>query len=254
MPRLTSGANTTEERLQKILARAGFGSRRFCEQLIREGRVTVNGQVIRELGSKAVAQKDRIRVNGQPLVLETEKVYLMLHKPAGYVTTLHDPEGRKKAIDLFPREKLPRIFPVGRLDYQSEGLLLFTNDGNLMQTLLHPSKEITKVYQAKVKGKISETERRKLSQGITLPEGKTLPARVKFLKAAEKNSWIEMEIKEGRYRQIRRMCEQIGHPVLRLIRVALGPLNLGNLKVGAFRSLTSKEVKTLKEYRAKLFD
>lgn len=240
-----------EERLQKILARAGLGSRRFCEQLISEGRVTINGRAVRELGSKAVAGKDRIRVDGKPIVLEQEKVYFMLHKPAGYITTLSDPEGRKKAIDLFPKEKLPRIFSVGRLDYNSEGLLLFTNDGDLMQALLHPSKEITKLYRVKVKGRIGDKELQKLRQGIFLTEGKTSPAKVKFLEAVEKNSWLELEIKEGRYRQIRRMCEKIGHPVLRLIRVALGPLNLGNLKSGSFRLLTAKEVKALKGYEAK---
>lgn len=237
-----------EERLQKILARAGLGSRRYCERLILEGRVSVNGKVVKKLGSKAVAEKDRIRMDGKPLVLEKEKVYFILHKPAGCITTLSDPQGRKKAIDLFPREKLPRIFPVGRLDYNSEGLLLFTNDGYLMQALLHPSKEITKIYRVKIKGRIGEVALRKLSQGIMLPEGKTLPAKVRFIEAAERNSWIEIEIKEGRYRQIRRMCEKIGHPVLRLIRKTQGPLSLGNLKSGTFRLLTSKEIKALKAY------
>lgn len=231
-------------RLQKILAEMGIASRRKAEELILEGRVTVNGKLA-ELGMKADPEVDHIKVDGRLLIRPEPKVYYIFYKPEGVVTTLYDPEGRPTIKDFIKR--IPyRIYPVGRLDYHSEGLLLLTNDGELSYAILHPSRKIPKTYIVKVKGHVEEKELDKLRHGIRLEEGLTAPARVRFIRYSEANSWVEITIHEGRKRQVRRMFEKIGHPVLKLKRIAINGLRLGTLKPGEIRQLTKEELQLLK--------
>ncbi len=231
-------------RLQKILAEMGIASRRKAEGLILEGRVTVNGKVA-TIGMKADPQRDHIKVDGKLLLRPEPKVYYLLYKPAGVVTTLYDPQGRPTVKDFLKR--IPyRIYPVGRLDYHSEGLLLLTNDGELSHAILHPSKKIPKTYLVKVKGYVEEEGLKRLRKGIRLEDGPTSPARVRLVRYSEKNSWVEITIYEGRKRQVRRMFEKIGHPVLKLRRIAINGLRLGDLKPGELRQLTSEEIRLLK--------
>lgn len=232
------------ERLQKILARAGIASRRKCEQLILDGRVTVNGRVVRELGVKADPHKDRITVDGRPIRAE-KHVYLMLYKPRGVVSTVSDPQGRKTVLDLIGNEVRERIFPVGRLDMDTSGLLLLTNDGELMHALLHPSRKIYKTYRAYVQGSVSREEVEQLQKGVQLEDGMTAPARVRKVRETEGRTLLEIAIHEGRNRQVRRMCEAVGHPVLSLRRVKFAFLTLGRLKAGEYRFLTWEEVARL---------
>jgi len=234
------------ERLQKLIARAGIASRRAAEQLILDGDVTVNGRVVRELGSKADPAVDHIKVRGKLLLFKTPQTYLMLNKPKGYVTTLRDPEGRPTVADLLHGVK-GRVFPIGRLDFDTEGLLLFTNDGELAQRLMHPRHEVPKTYLAKVKGKIADDEIATLqSGGIHLPGGVTAPCRVRRVREAEENSWIEVTLHEGKKRQVRMMLDRVGRPVLKLKRIAYGGVNLGDLEPGRFRFLRSEEVRRLR--------
>ncbi|MBI5166720.1 MAG: rRNA pseudouridine synthase [candidate division NC10 bacterium] len=235
-----------KERLQKILARAGLGSRRRCEQLILEGRVVINGQVVANLGAQAVPGRDRIQVDGCPLSPFPENVYILLYKPRGYITSRSDPQGRPVVLDLLPRHGLPPLFPVGRLDFETEGLILLTNDGELAQALLHPRFKIPKVYHAKVKGHPGPEALKKLKEGIVLDGEALTLLRLRPLRKGCQNVWLEMELTQGRYRQIRRMCEAVGHPVLKLKRVGFGPLRLGNLKRGDWRRLNGKEVLLLR--------
>lgn len=231
-------------RLQKILAQMGIASRRKAEELIMEGRVTVNGRIA-ELGMKADPEVDHIKVDGRLLIKAEPKVYYIFNKPEGVVTTLYDPEGRLTIKDFIKR--IPyRIYPVGRLDYHSEGLLLLTNDGELSHAILHPSRAIPKTYIVKVKGHVEEKELDKLRKGIRLEDGLTAPAKVKFIRYSEANSWVEIIIHEGRKRQVRRMFEKIGHPVLKLKRIAINGIRLGTLKPGEIRQLTKEELKLLK--------
>ncbi|MEW6052460.1 MAG: pseudouridine synthase [Nitrospirota bacterium] len=234
-----------EKRLQKILSEMGIASRRKAEELIMEGRVTVNGQMA-TLGTKADAAKDHIKLDGKLLIRPEPKVYLMFHKPKGVVTTLHDPEGRPTVKDFLKKVKY-RVFPVGRLDYDSEGLLLLTNDGDFAHSLLHPSKKIYKTYLVKVKGEPDEAKVQKLRKGIRLLEGVTAPARIKKLRETEHNTWFEMTIYEGKKRQIRRMFMDIKHPVLKLKRIKFGDLSLGDLESGAYRFLTAEEIEKVKK-------
>src|SRR5271165_675787 len=254
------------ERLQKIIAAAGIASRRKAEQLIASGLVSVNGQTVTELGTKADAEHDHIKVNGKLLKAPERHVYLLLPKPKGYVTTVTDPEGRPTVLDLV-RGIGARVYPVGRLDYLSEGLLLLTNDGQLAQRLMHASSHVPKTYLVKISGKPSEAEVAKLRAGIFLPAERaplkspealqsagsakrrsapvrTSPARIKLLRDAA-NPWFEVTLIEGRNRQIRRMFEQIGHHVEKIKRVRYGPLEL-DVEPGKFRHLTAKEVAVLK--------
>ncbi|GIM48265.1 pseudouridine synthase [Collibacillus ludicampi] len=231
------------ERLQKVLAQAGVASRRKCEQLILEGRVTVNGHVVTELGTKADPHMDRIAVDGRPIQRERH-VYLLLFKPRGVVTTVSDPQGRKTVLDLIEGVK-ERIFPVGRLDIDTSGLLLLTNDGMLTNALLHPSRKIYKTYRAQVEGFVSDEAILKLSRGVLLEDGMTAPARVKRLKESGGQTLLEITIHEGRNRQVRRMCEAVGHPVRTLRRVKFAFLTLGHLKPGEYRHLTKEEVRKL---------
>jgi len=219
----------------------GIASRRKAEELIAEGRVTVNGKVA-TLGQKADLAKDYVKVDGKPLGRPEQKVYLMMHKPKGVITSLHDPEGRPTVKD-FLKGVRQRVYPVGRLDYDSEGLLILTNDGEFAHGLLHPSKEIPKTYLVKVKGMPDEKALQKLRKGIKVEGVVTAPAKVKFLKATESNAWLEITIHEGRKRQIRRMLEKVGHPVLKLIRTRIGKLSLGDLRPGLWRYLSAGEIK-----------
>lgn len=237
-----------EKRLQKILSEMGIAARRKAEELILEGRVTVNGKVA-TIGMKADPSKDYIKVDGKlitGLKREVQKVYIMINKPRGVVTTLYDPEGRPTVKDFLKDVKY-RVFPVGRLDYDSEGLLLLTNDGDFAHTVMHPSKKISKTYLVKVKGIIGEDKIEKLKQGVRFEDRATLPAKVRRLSQSEKNSWIEITVFEGKKRQVRRMLESVGHPVLILRRVGINGLKLKDLKIGEIRHLTPDEVRLIKK-------
>lgn len=234
-----------KERLQKILSKAGLTSRRHAEKLIVEGRVKVNGAVVTSLGFKADPQRDHIRVDGKPIGKFEPKVYLLLNKPRGYVTTLDDPLGRPTIRNFLHGEKR-RIKPVGRLDFDSEGLLIITNDGELHQRLTHPRYGIPRTYLVKVKGIPDPKAIRRLRDGIRLEDGVTFPAKVRFIKKLKKNSWMRLTVYEGRNKLIKRMCAVISHPVIRLKRIRYGSLNLGDLKPGKYRYLTSKEIDGLK--------
>lgn len=235
------------DRLQKILASAGLASRRKAEQLILDGRVSVNGQIVTELGTKADPATDTIAVDGKPIHAAQRFVYLLLNKPKGYVTTTHDPEGRPTVLQLLGN--LPeRVYPVGRLDYASEGLLLLTNDGALAQQLTKAASHVPKTYHVKISGKPSKPSLQKLRNGITIPlddrRVKLSPTKIHLLQDAP-NPWYEITLIEGRNRQIRRMFQQIGHHVEKIKRVQLGPLSL-DVPPGKFRPLTEKEVLRLK--------
>jgi 23S rRNA pseudouridine2605 synthase len=230
------------ERLQKVLARAGLGSRRACEELIADGRVRVNGAVV-DLGARADPEHDRIEVDGVPLGVRSGLVHYLLNKPRGVVTTASDPQGRPTVVELVPAE--PRVFPVGRLDVDTEGLLLLTNDGDLAHRVMHPSHGVEKEYLAEVEGTPSRGALRRLRDGVELDDGMTAPAKVGLLGDAQGDGVLRLTIHEGRKRQIRRMCEAVGHPVRRLVRVRIGPLSDGRLKPGEWRSLTQAEVRDL---------
>lgn len=234
------------ERLQKLLARAGLGSRRACEELIRAGRVTINGVTVTRLGARARPDDD-IRVDNVPLRLPTEHVYLALNKPPGYVTTRSDPQGRPTVMDLVPERWRARVFPVGRLDQDTTGLLLLTDDGELAQRLTHPSHHVPRQYLADVEGTPSESALRKLRSGIVLEDGPTQPAEILLVSTGGGESRIRVTLSEGRNRQVRRMFAAIGHPVRRLKRVAMGPLALGELSLGEVRALTPAQVRALRE-------
>ncbi|AIM15487.1 MULTISPECIES: 23S rRNA pseudouridine(2605) synthase RluB [Neobacillus] len=233
------------ERLQKVIARAGIASRRKAEELIKEGKVRVNGEVVTELGTK-VTPSDKVEVNGIPIEKE-EPVYFLLYKPRGVISSVSDDKGRKVVTDFFPEVK-ERIFPIGRLDYDTSGLLLLTNDGEFANLLMHPRNEIEKVYVAKVKGIPLREKLKKLEKGIWLDDGKTAPAKVKLLSADRKKQTaiIEITIHEGRNRQVRRMFEAIGHEVIKLKRERYGFLTMNGLKAGEARELTPHEVKQLR--------
>ena len=239
------------ERLQKIISRSGLTSRRKAEAWIVEGRVSVDGKIVRELGSKADWSTANIKVDGQPVRPPARMIYLALHKPRGYVTTRSDPERRSTVMDLIKKLKEP-VYPVGRLDYHSEGLLLLTNDGDFANRLTSSSSTILKTYWVKVKGLPEEKDIEKLRQGVVLDRRRTLPAQIRLLRNTGKtsrdasaNSWYEVVIGEGRQNQIRRMFEFIEHPVQKLKRVQIGPLALGNLPLGQARHLTPLEVRRL---------
>ncbi len=234
------------ERLQKVLAQAGIASRRNCEELIKAGRVSVNGQIVRELGSKVDPARDEIRVDGRPIAREAF-VYLLLNKPTGVITSLRDPQGRRVVTDLLTGVT-ERVYPVGRLDYDTSGLLLLTNDGELANRLAHPSYEIDKVYRAWVKGVPTKATLDKLAAGVLLEDGVTAPGEARLIQIdpQQRRAEIELTIHEGRNRQVRRMCEAVGHPVISLKRVRVGFLTLDGVKTGGFRRLTEAEVTRLK--------
>lgn len=230
------------DRLQKVLAQAGLGSRRACEVLIDEGRVEVNGEVAR-LGRRVDPEHDRVSVDGVTIPVRPGLVYYLLNKPAKVVTTASDPEGRPTVVDLVPAE--PRVFPVGRLDWDTEGLLLLTNDGDLAHGLTHPSRGVPKTYLAEVSGVPSRGALRQLREGIDLDDGRTAPAKARLAQTTPTGSALEIVIHEGRNRQVRRMCEAIGHPVRRLVRTRFGPLHGNRLAPGQWRALTQAEIRAL---------
>ena len=228
------------ERLQKLMARAGVGSRRACEDLIVQGRVTVNGQRA-ELGRRIDPESDEVEVDGALLVLGGTLVHYLLNKPRGVVSTAADPQGRRTVVHLVPDR--PRVFPVGRLDTDTEGLLILTNDGPLTYRLTHPRFGVEKEYVAEVEGRPEPGDVRRLRRGVELDDGLTAPARVALMSP----STLRITIHEGRNRQIRRMCEAIGHPVRRLVRIRIGPITDRRLAVGTWRELTPVEVRGLAE-------
>jgi 23S rRNA pseudouridine2605 synthase len=230
------------ERLQKVLARAGFGSRRAAEALIADGRVTVDGDVAR-LGQRIDAERAHVEVDGVPVTVRDGVVYYLLNKPRRVVTTARDPEDRPTAVDLVPSE--PRVFPVGRLDYETEGLLVLTNDGELAQLVTHPRYAIEKTYLAEVSGVPSRAAVHALRDGVTLDDGPTAPARVRLVQDRGDNAALEIVVHEGRNRIVRRMCEAIGHPVRRLVRTRVGPITDRRLAPGGWRPLRPREVRAL---------
>ncbi|MGN7455841.1 pseudouridine synthase [Paenibacillus pasadenensis] len=235
------------ERLQKILAAAGVASRRKCEELIASGAVEVNGKVVRELGTKADPATDEITVKGKPIASE-KKIYLMMNKPKGVITSASDPKGRKIVSDFLPGIK-ERVYPVGRLDYDTEGLLLLTNDGEFANLLTHPSHHVPKTYLATVKGVPHGSALERLQKGIKLEDGMTAPAEADYhdVDVDAGVATIAITIYEGRNRQVRRMFDAIGHPVARLKRIKFGHLVLENMQRGKFRHLTLSEIKELRD-------
>lgn len=235
-----------EERLQKFLAEAGVASRRKAEELITAGKIKVNGKVVTALGTKIDPQKDVVLYLDKEISnKEVEMVYIMLHKPEGYVTTAKEQFGRPGVMDLVSRIET-RIFPVGRLDYDTSGLLLLTNDGDLTYKLTHPKHDVDKTYIAKLYGTPDDMALQKFRRGVEIDGRKTKPAKMQILEKAERQSTVEIIIHEGRNRQVRKMCEAIKHPVAQLKRVGTGELMLGDLAKGKYRFLTEKEIKYLK--------
>ena len=234
------------ERLQKVLARAGIGSRRVCEKLIVEQRVTVNGEFA-ELGQKVDPETSQVEVDGLKIGVRQDLVYYLLNKPIGVITTSKDPQERSTVVDLVPTH--PRVFPVGRLDADTEGLILLTNDGDLTHYLTHPSFGIEKEYLVQVEVKPPRNAIRELRQGVELDDGITAPAKVSLVD----EKLLKIVIHEGRNRQIRRMCESVGHPVIRLIRSRIGPIVDRSLRPGSFRELTNQELKSIRKVLLKDF-
>ncbi len=235
-----------EVRLQKFLADAGVASRRKAEELILAGKVIVNGKRITELGTKVNPELDTITCEGKPIKKATANMYIMLNKPAKYVTTVKDQFDRPSVLSLVDKKIKQRLYPVGRLDYDTTGLLLLTNDGDLTHKLTHPSKEIDKTYIVKVKDVPTQEKIDQLRNGVVIDGKKTKPARVSIKQIFDKNCELIMTIHEGRNRQIRKMCEKVGHEVIKLERVAIGGLKLGELPVGKYRMLNNNEIKYLK--------
>ncbi len=230
------------ERLQKVLARAGIASRRRAEDFIADGRVRVNGEVA-ILGRRVVVERDRIELDGIRVQTNDALVHYLLYKPERVVSTSSDPEGRKTVVELVPEE--PRVFSVGRLDYDTEGLIILTNDGDLSNRLMHPSHGVEKEYIAEVVGNPNQAALRLLRDGVELDDGITAPARVRLVDSTEETSMLSIVLKEGRKRQVRRMCESVGHPVVRLVRVRIGPISDRSLQPGRWRLLTTNEVRAL---------
>ncbi|RMG11593.1 MAG: rRNA pseudouridine synthase [Deltaproteobacteria bacterium] len=231
------------ERLQKVLARAGVASRRGAERLILEGRVSVNGRIVTELGTR-VHPRAEVRVDGRP-ILEEERVYLLFYKPPQMITSLADPAGRPCVGDVV-RGLPARVFPVGRLDWDAEGLLLLTNDGELAHRLMHPRFGVSRVYDAKVKGNPSEATLARMVRGVRLSDGMARPLRVERVGRARTNTWIRIEVAEGRPHLVKRLCEAVGHPVQRLRRIEYAGIGLGGLSAGEMRELSPQEERALK--------
>lgn len=232
-------------RLQVLLARAGVASRRRAERMIEAGRVAVNDRVVRALGAKADPALDSVTVDGRPLPALEEPVYYLLYKPAGVLSTMSDPRGRPTVADLL--ESIPqRVYPVGRLDADTEGLMLVTNDGAVAQAVLHPRGEVAKTYRALVEGRPGREAMERLRRGVVLADGPTAPARARTLGRRGEDTWIELTLTEGRKRQVKRMCKEVGHPVLKLRRTALASLSLEGLSPGELRRLKPSEVRRLR--------
>jgi len=235
-------------RLQKVLAQAGLGSRRKCEQFILDGDVQVNRKVVTELGTKVDVEEDDVFYRGKkvPSPLKLPRIYIMLYKPRGYITSLHDEEGRPTVMRLLPRLTY-RVFPVGRLDYNTEGLLLFTNDGDFSQALTHPRHQVQKGYMVKVSGTLGDEVVTQLRKGIHHGRERISADSVSLIKSTGRNSWLSVVVHEGKNREIRRMFEAIGHPVLKLKRTRFAFLNLKGMQPGETRFLTLEEVERLEE-------
>lgn len=243
-----------EERLQKLIAAAGIASRRHAEQLIAAGEVTVNGKVVTELGTKANPATDHIKVRGKlinPSLERREKVYVLLNKPRGYLSSVSDPEGRPTVLELLPAS-LGRLYPVGRLDFNTEGLLLLTNDGDFTNFITAARNKVDKVYEGKVKGVPAEPAIERLRRGVTLEDGtRTAPAKIRRLGETETNTWFEILLHEGKNQQIRRMFDLIGHSVIKLRRSRIGALRDDSLKPKRWRRLTPEEVSLLMQKRVR---
>lgn len=235
------------ERLQKVMAHAGIASRRKSEDIIAEGRVKVNGETVTEMGTKVNPDRDVIEVDGE-IISKEKRVYILLNKPQGYICTVDDPRGRNTVLDLVDDVK-QRIYPVGRLDYDTSGLLMLTNDGQLTYILTHPSHEINKTYLTEVKGRLDTKNADRLRKGVELEDGMTAPAQLEIKEREENNTLFTLTIHEGRNRQVRRMCEKIGLPVISLKRISVGPLTLEGLSEGEYRNLTDKEIEFLKNLK-----
>jgi len=233
-------------RLNKFIARAGEASRREADRLIVSGKVRVNDVPVTDLGRTVDEFKDRVEVNGQEIALQKDLVYLVLHKPVGYLVTREDPHGRPTIYNLLPKVRTG-LFPVGRLDFDSEGLLLLTNDGELAFRLTHPRFQVRKTYLVKVEGEVDGNKVSRLEKGVRLEDGKTAPARIRVLTAGSGSSLLRVEIHEGRKREVRRMFEAVGHRVTMLKRIAFAGLELSPLPSGRWRFLSAKEVKALKD-------
>jgi 23S rRNA pseudouridine2605 synthase len=233
-----------QERLQKVLAKAGIASRRKAEELIRDGKVRVDGKVVTEMGTQVDPATQNIECDGSPVSAQEKKIYILLHKPGGFLSTVHDPQGRPIVTDLLHGIKA-RLYPVGRLDRDTEGALLLTNDGELAQKVLHPSHEVNKTYVAKIKGRPSSKNLGALSRGIELEGRKTWPADIEVLHADPQVTTIKIVIHEGRKRQVRKMFAAVGHPVLQLKRTAYGQLELGDLAPGKYRFLSPGDIKMI---------
>ncbi|WP_296139160.1 pseudouridine synthase [uncultured Tessaracoccus sp.] len=231
-------------RLQKVLAAAGIASRRASEELIVEGRVEVNGEIVTELGTRVDPERDKVRVDGSRIPPARNHVYLVLNKPRGVVSTMDDPEGRPTLADYVP-PRTSRLFHVGRLDTQTEGLIVLTNDGELAHRMTHPSYEVKKTYLAEVVGAVEQRTVRRLEQGLRLDDGPVRPDRVKLVQALDDRSMLRITLHEGRNHLVRRMMDAVGHPVERLCRIGIGPVRLGQLPVGEVRELTRDELGTL---------
>ena len=236
------------QRLQKVLAAAGVGSRRHCEALIATGRVAVDGEIVTQLGTKVDPDMAKIAVDGKPLQGSSEKVHILLNKPVGYTCTRFDPHAKHTVIELVP-ESGAFLYPVGRLDVNTSGLLILTNDGDLANLLTHPSHRVEKTYTAVVRGRVSARALRDLEKGVALEDGVTAPAQARLISYSRDrdSSTVELTIHEGRKRQVRRMLETVGHRVLQLTRVRMGTLVLGGLREGQSRRLTKKEVSELRK-------
>lgn len=234
----------SEERLQKFIARCGVTSRRKAEELILEGKVKVNNTVVNILGTKVDTENDVVTVEDKRIYQENNYIYIKLYKPEGYVTTVKDQFGRKTVIDLINVKE--RIYPIGRLDYDTSGLLLLTNDGDLANKLMHPKYHIYKTYTADIEGSITDVEIENLKKGVIIEDYKTAPAKVKLIKNLGRTSKIQISIYEGKNRQVRKMCEAIGHKVLKLKRISFGKINLGDLEVGEWNYLIDEEINFLK--------
>ena len=234
----------SEERLQKLISRAGLASRREAENFITAGRVTVDGKVVTTLGARADAEKNKIGVDGKILTFDVEKIYLLLNKPEGFLSTAKDKRGSKTVMDLV-KDISARVYPCGRLDLNSSGLILMTNDGELMNALLHPKFKVAKTYRVKVEGELTAKKISQLCNGVELEDGVTSPAEINLLNVEKNSAMFEITIREGRNRQIRRMLAAVGCEVKKLTRIKFAGLTLDGVEVGKYRRLTSKEIKSL---------
>ncbi len=233
-------------KLQKFMAYAGAGSRRACERMIRQGRVTVNGRIIRKPGPSVNPSEDAVKLDGKILILKKPSVYLLLNKPRGYISSRKDEKGRKTVFELLP-PKYGRLFTVGRLDFNTEGLIILTDDGEWAEKIIHPRSQLPRTYMVKIRGKISPDQIRRLENGVLLNDKKRISAAVNFRKFTGKNAWIKMTIREGLNRQIHRMCKAVGKDVLKIKRIALGPVKLGKLPPAKYRFLRKDELETLEK-------